>query len=118
MTETDKQNEEIIFEALRIKFPSHILIGEESASEDDFIPPLTDAPTWIVDPVDGTTNFVHSFPLTCVSIGFCENKEPVVGVVYCPARSEMICAVKGKGELTELYAGPISSKYTTVFSIF
>jgi fructose-1,6-bisphosphatase/inositol monophosphatase family enzyme len=55
----------------------------------DGIPLLTDAPTWVVDPLDGTTNFVHRFPFVCVSIGLVINKVPVVGVVYNPILDEV-----------------------------
>lgn len=70
VTETDKANEKLIFDAVRRSFPEDQLIGEESSAEAGSIASLTDAPTWIVDPVDGTTNFVHGFPMTCVSIAF------------------------------------------------
>jgi fructose-1,6-bisphosphatase/inositol monophosphatase family enzyme len=59
---------------------------------------LTDEPTWIIDPVDGTTNFIHGNPLTCVSIGLAVNKLPVLGVVYSPCSGEeLFVAVKGQG---------------------
>lgn len=70
VTETDKANEKLIFDAVRNSFPEDQLIGEESSADAGSIAALTDAPTWIVDPVDGTTNFVHGFPMTCVSIAF------------------------------------------------
>nr|CAD7586167.1 unnamed protein product [Timema genevievae] len=72
---------------------SHRLIGEESVTE----PVLTDAPTWIIDPIDGTTNFIHGFPLTCISIGLTVNREPVLGVVYNPILEHMFTARKGQG---------------------
>jgi len=58
---------------------------------------LTDEPTWCIDPVDGTTNFVHSYPFIAVSIGFLLNKEPVVGVCMNPIINETVYAIKGKG---------------------
>ena len=96
VTETDRSNEALIFKALRMNFPTYHFIGEEMSS-DEGIPELTNDPTWIVDPVDGTTNFVHSFPLTCVSIGLCINKRPVLGVVYCGSTQELFLAIRGKG---------------------
>jgi fructose-1,6-bisphosphatase/inositol monophosphatase family enzyme len=89
VTATDQENELYIFEVLRRRFPKHKFIGEEESSENGRIPPLTDDPTWIIDPVDGTTNFVHSNPATCISIGLCVSKRPVVGVVYCGATNEL-----------------------------
>ena len=68
VTDVDRANEVLIFTALKKAFPHHSFIGEESSADAGGIPKLTDAPTWIVDPIDGTTNFVHSFPYTCVSI--------------------------------------------------
>lgn len=97
VTETDKLNEIFIFNAIRDSFPSHKLIGGESSSERGSVPKLTVEPTWIVDPVDGTTNFIHTFPFTCVSIGFAINNEIVLGVVYDPFRDELFTAVKGHG---------------------
>lgn len=58
---------------------------------------LTDDPTWIVDPIDGTTNFVHGFPYSCVSIALVVSKSSVVGVVYDPFKSELYQVVKGSG---------------------
>jgi fructose-1,6-bisphosphatase/inositol monophosphatase family enzyme len=58
---------------------------------------LKDKPTWIIDPVDGTTNFVHGFPFFCVSIGLTCNKEPVVGVVYNITLEKLYYASKGNG---------------------
>lgn len=97
VTETDKANERLIFEGLRRRFPSHELIGEESSADDGKIPRLTDAPTWIVDPIDGTSNFCAGLPLTCVSIGLCVGREPVVGVVYNPLTEELYVAARGCG---------------------
>eukprot|EP01041_Mallomonas_annulata_P011185 gene11185-23372_t len=97
VTETDKNNEILIFNALRKNFPSHVLIGEESCSDNKAIPPLTKEPTWIVDPVDGTTNFVHNFPFSCVSIGFVVNGIATIGVVYSPSTKELFQGIKGHG---------------------
>ena len=58
---------------------------------------LTDAPTFIVDPIDGTVNFVHSFPNACISLGFAVNRRPVVGVVYNPFSKTLYSAIEGKG---------------------
>ncbi|KAG0600163.1 hypothetical protein M758_11G011800 [Ceratodon purpureus] len=96
VTETDKACEEAIFKQLREAFESHKFIGEETSSIDG-IPLLTDAPTWVVDPLDGTTNFVHRFPFVCVSIGLVINKVPVVGVVYNPILDELFTGIEGKG---------------------
>ena len=98
VTETDKLNEVLIFNKLHEIFPTYNFIGEESvADNNNELPPLTDKPTWIVDPIDGTTNFVHSLPLTCVSIGLVVNKISVMGAVYIPAHGELFTVVRGHG---------------------
>lgn len=67
LTETDQEVEKLLMDEIGKKFPSHKFIGEEESSEGKR-PDLTDAPTWIIDPVDGTMNFVHSFPHSCISV--------------------------------------------------
>ena len=96
-TSVDIENEKLIIEGIKEKYPTHSLIGEESVGTGG-IPPLTDNPTWIIDPIDGTTNFssgIHS--MTCVSIAYCINKCPVVGVIYAPGTQELYVGVKGYG---------------------
>eukprot|EP01024_Parvocaulis_polyphysoides_P039959 TRINITY_DN36235_c0_g1_i1.p1 TRINITY_DN36235_c0_g1~~TRINITY_DN36235_c0_g1_i1.p1 ORF type:complete len:307 (-),score=47.15 TRINITY_DN36235_c0_g1_i1:271-1191(-) len=97
VTETDQQCEKIIANKLRNSFPDHLFIGEEGSAEQGYTETLTDAPTWMVDPVDGTTNFVHKYPFVCVSIGLFINGEGVVGVVYNPILDELFSASKGGG---------------------
>ncbi|KAH0881672.1 hypothetical protein HID58_069066 [Brassica napus] len=96
VTETDKGCEELVFNHLKQLFPNHKFIGEETTAANG-VTELTDEPTWIVDPLDGTTNFVHGFPFVCVSIGLTIGKVPVVGVVYNPIMDEMFTGVQGKG---------------------
>jgi inositol-phosphate phosphatase/L-galactose 1-phosphate phosphatase len=98
VTLTDEKCEKMIKEYLTRTFPEHLIVGEEeTAACGDVIPEMRDTPTWYVDPVDGTTNFIHSYPNSCVSIGLTLNKEPVVGVVFNPITREMFVGVKGKG---------------------
>ncbi|GAA6003954.1 inositol monophosphatase family protein [Rhodotorula paludigena] len=85
VTKADMHSEHLISSAIRERFPGHKIIGEESYSagqEKRFL--LDDDPTWIIDPLDGTVNFVHLFPTCCVSVGFCVNKKPVVGAIFAP----------------------------------
>eukprot|EP00250_Pteridium_aquilinum_P007697 c17367_g1_i1 orf=301-1128(-) len=96
VTETDKACEKLVFEHIGKSFPDHKFIGEETTALFGSFE-LTDAPTWIIDPLDGTTNFVHRFPFVCVSIGLTIEKVPVVGVVYNPILNELFTAVKGGG---------------------
>lgn len=58
---------------------------------------ITDSPTWIIDPIDGTTNFVHRFPFSCISIALAINKKVVVGIVFNPVLNEMFTAIRGQG---------------------
>uniref|UniRef100_A0A0E0KFY0 Inositol-1-monophosphatase n=1 Tax=Oryza punctata TaxID=4537 RepID=A0A0E0KFY0_ORYPU len=97
VTETDKACEDLIFNHLRKHYPDHKFIGEETSAALGATADLTDNPTWIVDPLDGTTNFVHGFPFVCVSIGLTVGKIPTVGVVYNPIMNELFTAVRGKG---------------------
>lgn len=61
------------------------------------MPELTDVPTWFLDPIDGTTNFIHTFPQTCISVGLTVCKEPVLGIIYNPITSELYSAINGEG---------------------
>ncbi|KAG0656405.1 hypothetical protein C6P46_007125 [Rhodotorula mucilaginosa] len=85
VTKADMHAEELISGMIRERYPGHKIIGEESYSagqDKRFL--LDDSPTWIIDPLDGTVNFVHLFPTCCVSIGFCVNKVPLVGAIFSP----------------------------------
>lgn len=96
VTEADQQVEELIISTLRDKFPKHSFIGEESAALGAGCE-LTDSPTWIIDPIDGTCNFVHSFPMVAVSIGFAVKKEVVFGVIYHCFDGTLYTGRKGHG---------------------
>ncbi|PHT54418.1 Inositol monophosphatase 2 [Capsicum baccatum] len=116
VTETDKACEDLIFNHLKQHFPTHKFIGEEtSAATGDF--ELTDEPTWIVDPVDGTTNFVHGFPSVCVSIGLTIGKIPTVGVVYDPIIDELFTGIDGKGAFLNGKPIKVSSQSELVKSL-
>ncbi|XP_010707375.1 inositol monophosphatase 1 [Meleagris gallopavo] len=96
VTETDQKVENFIISLIKEKYPSHSFIGEESvAAGEGSI--LTDNPTWIIDPIDGTTNFVHRFPFVAVSIGFVVNKKIEFGIVYSCVEDKMYTARRGKG---------------------
>ncbi|KAI3627573.1 hypothetical protein CBS14141_001574 [Malassezia furfur] len=96
VTETDQNTEKLVHEAIKARFPDHEFIGEESwaAGEQNEI---TDAPTWIIDPIDGTTNFVKGFPFVCISIGLVYKSEPVLGVIFAPFLGQLYAARKGSG---------------------
>lgn len=95
-TKVDLENERIVAAGIKLMFPDHIIIGEEATGKDE-IPPLTKTPTWLVDPIDGTTNFVAGLPFSCVSIGYCQDGKPAMGVVYAPMTGELYIAARGFG---------------------
>uniref|UniRef100_A0A672Z1I5 Inositol-1-monophosphatase n=2 Tax=Sphaeramia orbicularis TaxID=375764 RepID=A0A672Z1I5_9TELE len=96
VTETDQKVEQLIISSIKEKYPTHSFIGEESVAA-GAPSVLTDNPTWIIDPIDGTTNFVHRFPFVSVSIGFTVNKEIEFGIVYSCIEDKLYTARKGKG---------------------
>ncbi|CAG9786406.1 unnamed protein product [Diatraea saccharalis] len=96
VTEVDKKVEETLIGGLSKKFPEHKFIGEESTA-DGAKCVLTDDPTWVIDPVDGTLNFVHGFPHSCISLGLVINKESVAGIIYNPLIGQLFTAKKGQG---------------------
>lgn len=72
-------------------------IGEETSAKYNFTPDLTDDPTWIIDPIDGTVNYVSGFPHTAISLALTINKELIIGIVYNPVLNELFRARKGHG---------------------
>jgi len=96
VTEFDQRVEEILISKLKEKFPSHKFIGEESTAG-GAKSTLTDDPTWIIDPIDGTTNFVHGFPFIAISIGLVIKKQAEIGIIYNPVSENLYSAVKAKG---------------------
>ncbi|XP_028755029.1 inositol-phosphate phosphatase [Neltuma alba] len=116
VTETDKACEELIFNHLKQIYPNHKFIGEEATAIQGATE-LTDEHTWIVDPVDGTTNFVHGFPFVCVSIGLTIQKVPTVGVVYNPILNELFTAISGKGALLNGNPIKVSSQTELISSL-
>lgn len=92
VTEADVQAENSIFEIIREHFPRDNLLSEESGSRG-----RTSNRTWIIDPLDGTTNFVHGFPFFAVSIALEVDGEVVMGVVHNPFMGELFRAARGVG---------------------
>jgi myo-inositol-1(or 4)-monophosphatase len=96
VTDADFASQKAIYAYLQERFPKHQFLGEEDAAPQARVGPEA-PPTWIVDPLDGTTNYVHDCPLYCVSIGLQVAGELVVGAVFDPSRQEMFAAAKGHG---------------------
>jgi myo-inositol-1(or 4)-monophosphatase len=93
VTEMDVASEKLILDAIRANYPDHAILAEESGRSDQ------DNATyrWVVDPLDGTTNYAHGLPLFCVSIGLEKDGEPYLGVIYVPMLDELYWAETGQG---------------------
>jgi myo-inositol-1(or 4)-monophosphatase len=92
VTEADRASERLILERIRAEWPTHEVIGEEGARIEtggDY--------RWYVDPLDGTTNFAHSYPVFCVSLGLAFQGKRMAAVLYDPTRDELFAAERGKG---------------------
>lgn len=92
LTKVDLKAEKVILDTIKKKFPRHNIISEESGIENK-----KSKYTWIIDPIDGTTNFVQGIPFFCVSIAVARDNKVVLGVVYEPIRKELFFAGKNKG---------------------
>ncbi len=93
VTEADKAAELLIASRLRSAFPDHDLLGEEGSRSEN-----TGARfRWVIDPLDGTTNFAHGLPTFAVSIALEDAGQPVAGVIYDPMRNELFRAIRGGG---------------------
>ncbi len=93
-SQVDKAAEEIIIETIKKSYPNHAILAEESG-----LTPGNGSSdvTWIIDPLDGTTNFLHGFPQFCISIGVKQGDKIYHGVVYDPIRDELFSASRGEG---------------------
>jgi myo-inositol-1(or 4)-monophosphatase len=91
VSEADRKAESIVIDVIHKHYPDHAILGEESGSigESDTV--------WIIDPLDGTTNFLHGFPIFCVSIGVQVKGRIEHAVVYDPCRQELFTASRGSG---------------------
>jgi len=98
LTETDGAVEKHLVQGLKSQFSDHCFIGEEDVSAGSGeVEAFSNHPTWIIDPIDGTMNFVHKNPLVCTSVGLCINRRIVLGIVNCPLIGYTYTAKKGKG---------------------
>mmetsp|Transcript_973 Transcript_973/g.1335 ORF Transcript_973/g.1335 Transcript_973/m.1335 type:complete len:269 (-) Transcript_973:33-839(-) len=97
VTETDKACENLIMSTISKNWPEHKFIAEETVSEGRGKEELSDDPTWIIDPLDGTINFVHRIPIIGISIALAIKKQVVVGIVFNPILDEMYTAIRGQG---------------------
>lgn len=92
VTEVDRESERLIVRHLLASFPAYNIVAEEGEY------PQGDSPfRWIIDPLDGTTNYAHGFPWFCVSIGLEAEGEIVAGVIYNPVHNELFTVTRGGG---------------------
>lgn len=105
VTEADIAVQEYLREKLLAYLPDSLFFAEEQENT-----PLTDTPTWMVDPIDGTTNFMRGRRFSAISVALMENKQPVLGLIYNPYTGEMFRAEKGKG--ATLNGTPIAPAHT------
>lgn len=114
VTEADREAQRFILEQIRRRYPSDGVIGEENETGDGitFECPDPDARVWVVDPLDGTNNFVAGFPAFAVSIGMLERGWPVLGVVLDVCRGQIYQAAKGGG--ASLDGRPIRAAQTAL----
>jgi len=95
VTEYDTRAEQMIVSALRQTFPNHVILAEEQGALGPENGEL--ALQWLIDPLDGTTNFAHGFPAFAVSLALMERGQPTIGVIYDPTRDECFAAIRGEG---------------------
>jgi myo-inositol-1(or 4)-monophosphatase len=93
VTEADIESEKAILSTIHETFPEHSILAEESGGVNN----SDDPGQWIIDPLDGTTNFTHNLPIFAVSIAFAVNNRVMVGVVFNPIHGELFTAIRGKG---------------------
>jgi myo-inositol-1(or 4)-monophosphatase len=92
LTKADLESQREILKIIKGNFPTHAYLAEENAnkkSRSDFL--------WVIDPIDGTTNYAHGFPAACISVALLKNGTSFLGGIYDPFRNEMFTAQKGKG---------------------
>ena len=112
VTSVDCAVQEYLADALAALLPGSAFIGEEQEND-----ALTDAPTWVIDPVDGTCNLIHNYRHSAVSIALLVGRQPVLGAVYQPYTDELFFALKGcgatlNGEKISVSSHPFSSALT------
>lgn len=94
VTAIDRESDDLIIETIQKSCPDDLLLTEEHFTEGQEIDLSS---TWVIDPLDGTTNYAHGFPHFAVSIAYFFEGEPIIGVVYDPFKKEMFYAIQGRG---------------------
>ncbi|XP_050098362.1 uncharacterized protein LOC126579105 [Anopheles aquasalis] len=99
VTEYDQRVEDVLITGIRAHFPHHKFCAEElaSATGEQVTVGAAGAPTWIIDPIDGTVNFVRGIQFTCISVALVVDGELKIGIISNPAGNELYTAIKGQG---------------------
>jgi len=113
VTNADVEVEQTIIRELSAAFPETGFIAEESGSAN-----ASSELQWVIDPIDGTNNYINSIPFFCTSIGLARGREPILGVIYEPNRKELFYAVKGKGAFLNGKRINVSDKSTLKDAFF
>ncbi len=111
VTETDHASSALITDLIQKHFPDHSILSEEQP--DALHATIGDGPTWVIDPVDGTSNFISGLPLFAVMIAFVENREIQMGLIFDPLHDEMFVAVKNEGATLNGNLISVSTRSTT-----
>src|SRR3954471_3831326 len=112
VTEADRAAERLITERIATLWPDHDLMGEEGARRErgsDY--------RWYVDPLDGTTNFAHGFPVFCVSLGLTHKGRRIAGVIFDPTRNEVFAAERSPGGFLNGNTMPVSKPDNVVETV-
>lgn len=112
VSDIDKASERKIIEIIRRRFPAHAILAEEgggTSADSEY--------TWVIDPLDGTTNYLHGVPIYCVSIGLERNGEVVAGAIYDPNHDELFTAEKGSGAFANGKRLKVSEANTLISSL-
>ena len=104
VTEVDRQSEEAILSIIKDSYPDHRILAEETGDSGE-----SSSFKWIIDPLDGTTNYAHGYPCFSVSLAIEQEGEVIYGAVYDPVREELFIAEKGKGAYLNGKALKVSS---------
>jgi myo-inositol-1(or 4)-monophosphatase len=112
VTDADVAAEKIIIDTIKERFPDHAILAEESGPIGN-----NDADRWIIDPLDGTTNFAHRLPAFAVSIAYAHDDKILMGIVFNPVNGELFSAVHGRGALLNDDQIKVSTTYQLVDSL-
>lgn len=102
VTDTDHAAQDATFSVIQERHPDHIILSEEdpdSQPDSEGRYPIPEGVVWIIDPLDGTSNFIYHIPFICFSIGVLVDREPVAGVVFDPLRKDCFVGIKGQGTM-------------------